>query len=308
MSLRAVDTLLDGLVDYAGLFPPANESMRLALENYASYLDGPDRSALGRLIVPLSRLDEFEEAAAEFLPRQVGSDPWKLSVIVTGDTEPAAAEMTSFNGRHSRGSSDGFALIDVVELKASNPTEIETRRSGLPDAFTSYFEIPLEGDVSPLLKTLGRVGTRAKIRTGGVTVDSFPPADSIMNFLMAARRAGVPFKATAGLHHPVRGAYRLTYESGSPSGTMYGYLNLFLAAGLVAIGGTRADALALLEETDSSAFAFSDEAVVWRGHRFDVEQIRSLRNHFAISFGSCSFREPVGELESLVHPIGVGAQ
>ena len=61
--MRAIDALLFGLVDYAGLFPPAAEDMRRALENYASYLKGPDRFALGRFIVPLSRLPELEEAA-----------------------------------------------------------------------------------------------------------------------------------------------------------------------------------------------------------------------------------------------------
>jgi hypothetical protein len=303
-----VDALLDGLVDYAGLFPPAGESMRQALEGYASYLSGPDRNALGRLIVPFSRLKEFESSASEFLPRETGREPWKLNVIATGDISAAALEIASFNRRHSESATVGLAVIDVVELKAASAAEIELQRSRIPASLTTYFEIPLDGDLPILFKSLARSAARAKIRTGGVTADAFPSADAIINFLVTAHREGVPFKATAGLHHPVRGRYRLTYESGSPTGIMYGFLNVFLAAVLVAAGGARGDALALLEESDSSAFSFSDDAIAWRGNRFDVEQIRASRSEFAMSFGSCSFREPVDELDGLARPVGAGTR
>jgi hypothetical protein len=306
--LRAVDTLLQGLVDYAGLFPPASETMRQALEGYASYLSGPDRNALGRLIVPFSRLKEFESAASELLPRETGREPWRLSVIATGDISAVALEIASFNRRHSESAATGSALIDVVELKAGSPAEIELQRSRIPASFTTYFEIPLDGDLPALFKSLARSTARAKIRTGGVTPDAFPSAEAIVNFLVAAHGEGVPFKATAGLHHPVRGAYPLTYESGSPTGIMYGFLNVFLAAILLAAKGARDDALALLEESDSSAFSFSDDAIVWRGHRFNVEQIRASRAEFAMSFGSCSFREPVGELDGLARSVAAGTR
>jgi hypothetical protein len=306
--LRAIEALLQGIVDYAGLFPPASESMRQALERYALYLAGSDRNSLGRLIIPLSRLAEFEHAAKDFLPHGNRASPWKLSVIATGDLAGAAAEMTAFNRRHSEGSGEGLAAIDVVEAKASTPAEIERQRAALPASFTSYFELPLDGDISALLKTLARIGARAKIRTGGITADAFPSSEAIIDFMIASHREGVPFKATAGLHHPVRGTYRLTYERGSPTGTMYGFLNIFLAASLVAASGSRDNARALLEDTDPSAFSFTDDAIIWRGQRFDVDQIRASRAQFAISFGSCSFREPVDELESLARSVGVGAR
>ena len=306
--MRAVDALLEGLVDYAGLFPPAGETMRQALEGYASYLSGPDRSALGRLIIPFSRLREFESTASEFLPREPGREPWKLSVITTGEISAAALEIASFNRRHSESTTAGSVVIDVVELKAASPGEIELQRSRIPASLTTYFEIPLDGDLPAFFKSLARATARAKIRTGGVTADAFPSAEAIIDFLIAAHREGIPFKATAGLHHPVRGAYRLTYESGSPTGIMHGFLNVFLSAVLVAAGSARDDARALLEENDSSAFSFSDDAIVWRGHRFDVEQIRASRAEFAMSFGSCSFREPVDELEGLARSVGAGSQ
>ena len=298
--MKSVDALLAGLVDYAGLFPPASEDMRPALESYASYHQSADRAALGRFIVPISRLKELEEAGSDLLLRGSRSDPWRLSVLVAEDVRAAAEEMLKFNCRHSSESKAGHAAIDVAELKASTADEIGHQRRDLPPGFTPYFEIPITSDVSPLVKTIARVGARGKVRTGGVTPQAFPPAAEIIDFITACRREGVPFKATAGLHHPIRGTYRLTYEPDSPTGTMYGFLNVFMAAAFVYAGESGDTALAVLEEEDPSAFSFLDDAIVWRGKRIDAEQIQASRAELAISFGSCSFGEPVEELVHLV--------
>jgi hypothetical protein len=299
--LKAIAALLDGLVDYAGLFPPASEDMRPALESYGSYLASSDNSALGRFIVPLRRLKELENAGSDLFPRGRDSAPWRLSVLVADDVHTAGEEMLKFNRRHSPGSRAGHVTIDVAELKASTHAEIASQLEELPTSLTSYFEIPTSGEFSPLIKSLGQFGSRAKIRTGGVTPEAFPPAEEIIAFISACRRERVPFKATAGLHHPIRGPYKLTYEPDGPTGKMYGFLNVFIAATLVYAGESDDTALAALQEEDPLAFSFSDDAIVWRDKRIDADQIQAARADFAISFGSCSFREPVDEIESLSH-------
>jgi hypothetical protein len=296
--VRAVDALLSGLVDYAGLFPPATEGMREALENYASYLAGADRQALGRFIVPIARLEELEDASAGLMPRDRKSEPWHLSVLVTGDVSAAADQMQTFNKRYGSGSKEGHAVIDVVELKAGTASDVARQRSLLP-SFMTYFEIPTKGDVTPLVKAIALSGARAKIRTGGVTPESIPPASEIIDFIIACRRESVPFKATAGLHHPIRGSYKLTYEPDGPVGTMYGFLNVFVGSALIYAGESEDTATAALEETDPAAFTFEDDAIVWDGKRIPAEQMEESRLEFAISFGSCSFREPVDELKPL---------
>ena len=296
--VRALDALLSGLVDYAGLFPPAKEGMREALANYASYRAGPDRSALGRFIVPISRLAELEHASTGLMPSDRNSEPWQLSVLVTGDVQAADREMLSFNNRYGSDSKEGHAVIDVAELKATTVNDVARQRSQLP-SFMTYFEIPTRGDVSPLVKAIARSGARAKIRTGGVTPESIPPASEVIDFIVACRRERIPFKATAGLHHPIRGSYRLTYEPDSPVGTMYGFLNVFVASALVYAGESEETASAALEETDPTAFAFEDDAIVWRDKRIPADQMEESRLEFAISFGSCSFREPIDELGPL---------
>lgn len=271
--------------------------MRPALENYATYVQSADRAALGRFIVPIVRLTELEEAGADLMPRGPRSEPWHLSVLVAEDVRSATEEMQKFNTRHS--SRRGRAVIDAVELKASTVDEIGHQRRDLPASFTAYFEIPITGDVSPLVKMNGKVGARAKVRTGGVTPEAFPAAEAVIDFMVACQREAVPFKATAGLHHAVRGEYRLTYELESPKWMMYGFLNVFTAATMLYSGESEETALGVLEETDPSAFRFENDAIEWRGKRITTEQILASRAEFANSFGSCSFREPVDELTHL---------
>jgi hypothetical protein len=301
LRVKAVDALLAGLVDYAGLFPPASEGMREALENYASYREGDDRSALGRFIVPASRLKELEVAGRDLLERGTWSEPWRLSALVSGDVRAAAEEILRFNSHRSSGAKGGHAVIDVAELKARTIDDIENQRSNLPDDLITYFEIPIDGDVTPLMKAIARVGARAKVRTGGVTRESIPPAHAIIDFIAACAREGVSFKATAGLHHPIRGSYRLTYEPDSPIGTMYGFLNIFVASALMYSGADRETAIAALEEDDPGAFVFEDDAIVWRDRRITTDQIEASRRGFSTSFGSCSFREPVDELATITN-------
>jgi hypothetical protein len=82
---------------------------------------------------------------------------------------------------------------------------------------------------------------------------------------------------------------------------MYGFLNVFVASALVYSGESDSTAIAALEETDRHAFAFEDDAIVWRGKRITTGQIEASRRDFATSFGSCSFREPIDELAPLAH-------
>ncbi len=56
---ETIRTLLGGLIDYAGLFPPAKLEMNAALENYARDSVGTCAFALGRFICLVTRLEEL---------------------------------------------------------------------------------------------------------------------------------------------------------------------------------------------------------------------------------------------------------
>jgi hypothetical protein len=142
-------------------------------------------------------------------------------------------------------------------------------------------------------------GAYAKIRTGGVTADMFPTPTEVARFMARCAEVGVAFKATAGLHHPIRARYRLTYAPDSPTGTMYGFLNVFVAAALQRDGASSEDVLGALETERGDELRFADRGLRWRSHRLDTAALRDARNTFVRSIGSCSFEEPLHDLREL---------
>ncbi|HEX5632089.1 MAG TPA: hypothetical protein VFX50_02640 [Gemmatimonadales bacterium] len=293
----ALQELLTGLVDYAGLFPPAALGMPQAVREYAEHRAGEHAWMLGRFVLPASRLPEFEAAAGPLLPREP-SQAWRLSVLASADVEETVRLVGEFNCRRAE-PGVGAAVADVLELKAASVGEIERLAPQLPAWLVAYVEVPVRDDPAPLIDALARSRLRAKVRTGGVTADAFPSAKELARFILACRRAGVPFKATAGLHHPLRGEYRLTYDAGSPSGTMFGFLNVFVA-GIVAWFSARQDVVeAVLEERDPRALVVEGFDIRWRGYSFHADDVGHVRERTGLAFGSCSFREPVDDLRAL---------
>ena len=71
--------------------------------------------------------------------------------------------------------------------------------------------------------------------------EAIPDPADLARFIAACAAAGVPWKATAGLHHPVRAEQALTYEPGAPRAVMHGFLNVFAAAAFAGGGAPLAD-------------------------------------------------------------------
>jgi hypothetical protein len=307
---RPIHALMQGLIDYAGLFPPAKLDMPAAVRNYDHYLQSQHAWMLGRFILPVSRLEEFRKASASVLPRNGDEDePWPLSVLIDGELDENLDAIYAFNREHADESS-GLAVIDAVEIKV--PLEngsplaqfVDDTLDRVPDELFPFFELPAPGiagaDIRGCLAVLSDADAAAKLRTGGVTADSVPPAKNIAEFILACAGADVPFKATAGLHHAIRAEHGLTYEPNCPRSIMHGFLNVFIAAALAKQSRISADTLArVLEERDPKAFSFSDTRLTWRDHALGMDQLEDARHGFALSYGSCSFEEPTQELTTL---------
>lgn len=296
--MSAIRTLMMGLVDYAGLFPPAALPMPDAVANYAEYLKGTDVWALGRFVLPLDRLGDFEAAAQGKLPRTASEEPWSLTALGTGDLEHDLAALRSFNVRHGPGAMLGHASIDVIEVKAASVAEVKRYAILGLAGIRTYVEIPIADDPRPMLQAIAELGLRAKVRTGGVTAGAMPPAEQLARFIVACNESGVTFKATAGLHHPLRGDYKLTYAPDAPKATMHGFLNVFLGAAFVFAGMPEEDLVAFLQEKNPRALKISKNGISWRGYHLNADQIGAARGG-AVGFGSCSFREPIDELTAM---------
>ncbi len=287
---RIVRDFLAGAIDYAGLFPPAALDMRTAISNYASYRTGNDASLLGRFVAPATRLGELAEELESLDPPGATIN---VSAVLGANLAADIQSVIAFNARVKR------AAVDSLEAKADRPGAIYELASGRSATLEVFVELPLDGELELLVDAVRAVGARAKVRTGGVTTEAFPSARSVVHFMRACLDAVVPFKATAGLHHPVTGTYALTYAPDSPRGTMFGFLNVFLAAAFLTMGMSDEDATRLIDDRDASAFVFGEQGVEWRGRRIDTAHLAATHERVFGSFGSCSFREPVDDLRSM---------
>jgi hypothetical protein len=292
---QALRTLVAGVVDYAGLFPPAALDMRSAVAHYAGSRAGPAAWMLGRFVVPAARLDEWETAVATLPPDDALA--WKgarLSALLTGEFACEAELIATFNARAPFG-----VLIDVTEGRAMTADAVLALAAAMPDGVTVYCEVPHRDDPIALLQAVQSANVRAKIRTGGVTADAFPQPHEIVRFLRRCHELGVTAKATAGLHHPLRGEYRLTYDADAVRGVMYGYLNVFLAAAAIRAGASDAVAMEILVATDRASISVSADSLTVCGVVLGDAVLASMRAEGLVAFGSCSFREPVDELSVL---------
>ncbi len=289
--MNAIQTLLAGAVDYAGLFPPAQLGMSEAAHNFAEYRAGPNAWALGRFVVPANRLDELAATVAE-LPHELRAAPLALSVLAGPHLTEDMSAVRALEGSDLR--------AEALEIRAQSSEEIMAIASEVRTGYEVYVEIPLDGDVAGLVRQIAAGGLRAKMRTGGVTADAFPLAEQIARFISACVAADIPFKATAGLHHARRGAYRLTYEPRAADVPMFGYLNVLGATALLYEGGTEAEAVQLLLEESPRALRVEEDGIGWRDQRLDSEALAAMRRDGMIAFGSCSFTEPLEDVAELI--------
>lgn len=296
--MKPLHVLLRSAIDYAGLFPPAGLDMRSAVDNYATYLAGENSWALGRFVVPVDRLPEFEAAAETHYRFGVTGRPWQLAALAGSNLPTDLEAIAGFNGRH-RSTSKSMVVVDTLEVKASALGVIEDTMHRIPEDLQVYVEIPVDPEPARLLDVIGGSRLRAKVRTGGVTPEAFPNSLNLIRFMRACIGANVPFKATAGLHHPLRAEYRLTYAADSARCSMFGFLNLFLAAAFLSAGMDERNALEVLEEKTPGAFQVERAEIRWRSNRLGLTDLLRARQDVIISFGSCSFTEPISELQAL---------
>jgi hypothetical protein len=288
----AVRAAFSALIDYAGLFPPAKLALAEARTEYAAAERGPYAWMLGRFIIPAPVLEggEFHETVSAIAQPTAEAfealgEQRELGAKIGAIEVPLEPSLTPFRESLSRDE-----ILDVL-----GGIEADLAVAKLRD-IPVYVEIPRRrpwwGALEETFAALARLRLGAKIRCGGVNAEAFPSVDDVAAFIGAACNAGVPFKATAGLHHPVR---RLDALSGS---TMHGFLNI-LAASALAPKVSPDTLREIVAEEDASAFAFAGDAFSWRDERMTLAQIDQMRRAAFVAYGSCSFTEPVEDLLAL---------
>jgi hypothetical protein len=297
----ALRALLGGVIDYAGLFPPARLDLPAAVGNYAAYARGRMKWMLGRLVVPASQLQALVEVVAAQLPPRATTN-WRVAAILSDAHGDDLARVAAFNLVHAgaRG-----ALVDVVEAKVPDADAVYRLTRAVPEGIGLVCEVPSLAGCGDLFDAVRAVGGIAKARLGGPVASAIPSAEAIAGFLLDAARRGLRVKATAGLHHALRGEWPLSEEPHALRAPMHGFLNVLLAGALARASvrdpaAAEGDVVALLERRSADGLAVRGSTVSWAPlPAAGLDDLRRLRSEFLVSVGSCSFEEPVDDLRQL---------
>ncbi len=287
----SLERLLSGVIDYAGLFPPAQLDMSSSLEHYLRHKQGEEEWIVNRFVCPTSRLAELADALGEDTPLSVCGigRPSQDRKSWDAALEQDAQDMNAFHERLPK------AEIEAYEIR------IPAYR-GLPQCIRDlkafegidvFVELPWAAQMDDALSALADTEwLGVKARTGGAQADAFPSSDQLAGFLHGALSLDLDFKLTAGLHHafPTR--------SDEMKVQMHGFLNVLTASTLIFSEDLpRAMAARILDDEDRLSFEFSNEGLRWRHHEAGLTEIEEVRDRF-FGFGSCSIEEPLAELAS----------
>ncbi|TNC24340.1 hypothetical protein FG385_18115 [Amycolatopsis alkalitolerans] len=263
-----IPALFKGLLDDAAVFPPGSMPLADAVPAHARHLAAPYADIVGPFVLAAPMLAELGDA--------------DVALAVTAPGGPAQVPgVLALAGNR-------LTALDVAIPAAMKPAEFFTALE--PVDVPVFVEIPRDERRAEVIAICAKTGRAAKFRTGGVTADRYPDEAELAHAVRRVVDAGVPFKATAGLHHAVRNTDPATgFEQ-------HGYLNLLAAAG-AAMGGAGPRELAdLLALRDPGALTA-------RVSTLDT----TVRSAFR-SFGTCSILEPLTELVALgLVPEGVTA-
>ncbi|PRX05193.1 UNVERIFIED_ORG: hypothetical protein CLV66_10581 [Actinomadura viridilutea] len=261
----SVPAVLRGLCDDAAVFPPGSLPLRDAVPAHHRHRRAKYAELVGPFVIAAPMLDELDR-----LPEEAPE------LIVTAPEGPKqAAEAVA---------SRAVKAVEVAVPAGMSVDDFFAECERLTGT-TVFVEVPRDERRPDVIAGLAERGGKAKFRTGGVRAEMYPDEDELAAAVKAVVDAGVPFKATAGLHHAVRNTDPDTgFEQ-------HGFLNLLLAVD-DALDGRPADALARTSaERDGAALAD-------RVRKLDEARAADIRGRF-VSFGTCSITDPLTDLVAL---------
>lgn len=296
-------TLLKGILDYAGLFPPAQLPLDQAFRNFLRYRTEADAWMLAGFVCPASRLQELvpllddnPEPAPIAVLGKGGSGPDEFRFGLQADLEAFRAlpadrfTVCSFETKLPEGL-PGFAPpeIQLALQDAAKIAELAGARV--------FIECKL-ADSDQLMSLLSSIREHPKLayklRCGGATANDVPSVERVAVTLAACKATKAPLKFTAGLHHPLR------HHNKSFGAPMHGFLNVFVAGVLARVHKLGASAIEeIIADEDASHFVFDAAGLAWQELRATNEEIESARRELVTTVGSCSFDEPRDDLRAL---------
>jgi len=330
---ESLRTFMNGLIDYAGLFPPADLPLNEAINEYFEQLKSEHSAMLSRFIIPISKLNDLDEFIILF--SDIG--PLRLSVLggggKTDDEYLSKINQNITDIKDYREKHGDKIQIDVIECKMatnspSRSTMQEATRQLNKNGLTHYHEfaeLPYVGInystnedesswnevIVPTVELISEMeGAGVKLRCGGVVKEAFPSVEQVAAMIQTCVLAKAPMKFTAGLHHPIR------HFADEYDGFMHGFINTF-SAGIFATTFPKPKNSQekyrmfillshMIDDQNAKNFNFSNDSMTWKVEddrdttfEIDAEKIENARKKGMISYGSCSFQEPIDDLTQL---------
>lgn len=294
---QSLKKLLEKVIDYAGLFPPAEYGMKKAVTEYMELTSSGDEWIVDKFVCPVSKLDELIGVLGQV------ADPTRVTAIGTFEPDSVAEAALSDTAAIARAQESGVVLVETYEAKvlqgdglASAVSAIKKvqKASGI-GALDVYVEVGwgefMVDSIHDVANHFEEAGFKA--RTGGVSANLFPSAEELAAFLSECSALEVPFKFTAGLHSPIR------YYDETLGTYRHGFLNAILAGALaVSHDLTKREIEQVLMNDDASNFHFGYDDIRAGEHWIEAQQIDDFWDIFG-GFGSCSVSEPLEGLEKL---------
>ena len=238
------------------------------------------------------------------------------------------AKISDYRNKHS-----GKVRIEVYECKLpSNSPSKETMEKAtdllnqnklshyhefpeLPDVGINYStnedESSWNEEILPVVSMIAELeGAGIKLRCGGIVKEAFPSVEQMAAMIQTCALIDIPMKCTAGLHHPIR-HFAEEYDA-----YMHGFINTF-GAGVFTSNFPNPENSQerfrmftllshLIGDQAADNFDFGDEGMIWKVgddrdsiFEFDNDSIKNCRGKNMISYGSCSFQEPIDDLKQL---------
>ena len=122
MPSETLRVLMNGLIDYAGLFPPAALDMATALRNYGAYRAGEYAWMLGRFVLPAARKGEVDASWPLAVLAQQSDKMRRIGLLTSlneSDARPQAGYSAFESGyRNSAGALDAICKSTIAGVEA----------------------------------------------------------------------------------------------------------------------------------------------------------------------------------------------
>jgi hypothetical protein len=276
-----------GLIDYAGLFPPAKLPLKQAFENYLRYQYETDAWILAKFICPVKMLEgliiykkdlqnNFKDISLTVLPSAVEKRGGSLQKFfeemqeiklflqkMEQNIRVEALEIRIFPALLNIDSSPPLHLFlneiyeRLISAGISNVKlffELNQSKHWVDKVKQFTEEIALfNQNMNENERSEQKIIGGLKLRCGGEKPENVPSPEEVAQTIHICAVTGIPFKATAGLHHPVR-----HYDTALRT-KVYGFLNIFGSA-LLAFHHqlTSSEIQSIILEEDPTQFIFND--------------------------------------------------